>query len=50
MTLQKINEAEVIGRRTLIEHARSRSTSVKISLTDLLLKINDESMKKYMTL
>lgn len=47
VTLQKINEAEVLGRRTLSEDARSRSTSVKISIADLLSNINDESLKKY---
>ena len=47
ITLQKINEAKHYGQRTPKEHISPGSTSVEISIADLLSNINDESLKKY---
>ncbi len=46
--LLKINEAEVLGQRTAINEHNSPRSAVYISLSDLLPKINDETMKKYL--
>lgn len=47
ITLQKINEAKHYGQRTLKEHISPGSTSLDISIADLLSRINDEALKKY---
>ena len=48
ITLQKINGAEVLGQRTAINEHNSPRSAVYISLSDLLPKINNETMKKYL--
>ena len=48
ITLQKINEAEVLGQRTATNEHNSPRSAVYISLADFLSEINDETMKKYL--
>lgn len=47
ITLEKIKEAKLYRQRTSKKHNSQGSTSIEISLADLLSKINDDALKKY---
>lgn len=50
MTLDKIDEADILGYRTATEsddHAYPQSASTTIKLADLLRNVKDETLKKY---